>query len=73
MRADAEELIANAYTFAVGPMRPSSRGRLSLASADPRRRPVIDLGYLDERHDLETLVAGVRKALELRTQPAFGQ
>ena len=67
-----QEPVANAYTFAVGHVRPASRGRLSLASADPGRRPVIDPGYLDERHDLETLVAGVRKALELRTQPALG-
>jgi choline dehydrogenase len=67
-----QEPAANAYTFAVGHVRPTSRGRLSLASADPGQRPVIDPGYLDERHDLETLVAGVRKALELRTQPAFG-
>jgi choline dehydrogenase-like flavoprotein len=64
--------VANAYTFAVGHMRPASRGRLSLASADPGRRPVIDLGYLDEQHDLEALVTGIRKALELCTQPAFG-
>jgi choline dehydrogenase len=68
-----QEPAANAYTFAVGHMRPASRGRLSLASADPGRRPVMDPGYLGERHDLETLVTGVRKALELRTQPAFRQ
>jgi choline dehydrogenase len=68
-----QEPAANAYTFAVGHMRPVSRGRLSLASADPGRRPVIDPGYLDERHDLETLIVGVRKALDLRTQPAFRQ
>jgi choline dehydrogenase-like flavoprotein len=68
-----QEPVANAYTFAVGHMRPASRGRLSLASADPGRPPVIDPGYLAERHDLETLAAGVRKALELRTQPAFRQ
>jgi len=67
-----QQPVANAYTFAVGHMRPASRGRLSLVSADPGRRPVIDPGYLDLRHDRETLVAGVRKALELRTQPAFG-
>jgi len=68
-----QEPVANAYTFAVGHMRPASRGRLSLASADPGRPPVIDPGYLDQQHDLDTLVTGVRKALELRTQPAFRQ
>ncbi len=66
-----QQAAGNSYTFAVGHMRPVSRGRLSLASSDPRQRPVIDPGYLDEGHDLEMLVRGVRKALELRTQPAF--
>ncbi len=66
-----QQASGNAYTFAVGHMRPASRGRLSLASSDPRQRPLIDPGYLDERHDLDVLVQGVRKALELRTQPAF--
>jgi choline dehydrogenase len=61
----------NAYTFAVGHMRPASRGRLTVASSDPGQPPVIDPGYLDEPHDLDMLVAGVRKALDLRTQPAF--
>jgi choline dehydrogenase len=52
-------------------MRPASRGRLSLASADPARPPLIDLNYLGDPHDREMLVRGVEKALELRTQAAF--
>ena len=63
----------NAYTFAVGHMRPASRGRLSLSRGDPGRPPVIDPGYLGERHDMEALAVGVRKALELRAQPAFAR
>jgi choline dehydrogenase len=66
-----QETIANAYTFAVGHMRPASRGRLTLASSDPSDRPLIDPNYLGERYDLDTLTVGVRKALELRLQPAF--
>jgi choline dehydrogenase len=66
-----QEQRANAYTLAVAHMRPASRGRLALASADPRQRPLIDPGYLTEPHDLDMLVRGVREALELRTQPAF--
>jgi choline dehydrogenase len=66
-----QEAVQNAYTFAVAHMRPASRGRLRLASADPRDKPLIDLNYLGERHDLEMLLTGVHKALELRTQPAF--
>ncbi len=66
-----QQVSANAYTFAVAHMRPVSRGRVWLASSDPRERPVIDPNYLGERHDLQMLVTGVHKALELRMQPAF--
>jgi choline dehydrogenase len=66
-----QEAHANAYTFAVAHMRPVSRGRLSLASADPRQPPLIDPGYLAQPHDLDMLVQGVQEALELRTQLAF--
>ena len=66
-----QQASANAYTFAVAHMRPASRGRLRLASSDPAQPPLIDPNYLGHRHDLETLVTGVKKALVLRTQPAF--
>jgi choline dehydrogenase len=66
-----QEASTNAYTFAVAHMRPASRGRVTLASSDPRQRPLIDPNYLGERHDLEMLVQGVQMALDLRTQPAF--
>jgi choline dehydrogenase len=62
---------ANAYTFAVGHMRPASRGHLRLTSADPTRPPLIDPDYLGDGHDCASLLVGVRKALELRRQPAF--
>jgi len=61
----------NAYTFAVAHMHPRSRGRLRLASADPRRPPLIDPAYLEAPHDLELLVAGLDTALQLRGQPSF--
>ena len=37
-----------------------SRGRISLRSADPRHRPLIDPAYLADPADLEALVRGVR-------------
>lgn len=61
----------NSFAFGVGHMRPASRGRVSLASADPADAPVVDLGYLDDEHDLETLVRGVRLALEISETEAF--
>ncbi|HUC56814.1 MAG TPA: GMC family oxidoreductase N-terminal domain-containing protein [Streptosporangiaceae bacterium] len=36
-----------------------SRGRITLRSADPRHKPLIDPGYLHDRDDLDALVRGI--------------
>jgi choline dehydrogenase len=59
------------YTFAIGHMRPASRGVLSLRSGDPAAAPRLDYGYLTEQSDVRALVSGVRQALEISTRPAF--
>jgi choline dehydrogenase len=43
----------------------ASRGAITLRSADPRWKPLIDPAYLSERADLEILLAGVRQAREI--------
>jgi choline dehydrogenase len=52
------------HGLSLGPtlVRPLSRGRLRLASADPTRPPRIDPCYLTAGADLRTLVEGVRLA-----------
>jgi choline dehydrogenase len=51
-------------------LKPRSRGRLRLRSADPAAAPIIDLGLLDHPDDLAGLLAGVRAARRLaRTNP----
>jgi choline dehydrogenase len=45
----------------------ASRGRLRLASRDPRHRPLIDPGYLADVRDLGALAAGVRMARDFGT------
>ncbi|MDQ1743426.1 MAG: choline dehydrogenase [Pseudonocardiales bacterium] len=52
--------------------RPKSRGRLSLASADPDERPVIDLNFLSDPRDLVTMREGVRLAWELLNSAPLG-
>ncbi len=42
-----------------------SRGRLTLRSADPRHKPLIDPGYLSDRADLDALVRGIGLAREI--------
>jgi choline dehydrogenase-like flavoprotein len=44
---------------------PSSRGRITLSSADPLAPPLIDPAYLDDDADLDILVAGLRAQREI--------
>ncbi|NDZ17013.1 glucose-methanol-choline oxidoreductase [Variovorax sp. WS11] len=43
-------------------LRPTSRGRLRLASARPDDRPVMEPAFLEQGDDLRTLVRGLREA-----------
>lgn len=54
-------------------LRPHSRGRLELASADPRQPIRIRQNFLDAEHDWQTLRAGLRLARNLGEQPALGR
>ncbi|REE98597.1 GMC family oxidoreductase [Thermomonospora umbrina] len=43
----------------------ASRGRLTLRSASPYAKPLIDPAYLSDKADLDILVAGVRQARQI--------
>jgi choline dehydrogenase len=45
--------------------RPASRGEVTLASADPLARPVIDPCYLSDPRDVEIAVMGLRRSLAI--------
>ena len=47
------------------PVQPHSEGSISLASADPNDKPIIDFNYLDDPHDIEVMVAALKKVLEI--------
>jgi choline dehydrogenase-like flavoprotein len=49
--------------------RPRSRGRLILASKDPRIPPLIRLNFAADAEDLRRLMAGVRLAWQIAHQP----
>jgi choline dehydrogenase len=53
------------YSIGAVLLRPGSRGRISLRSADPLASPHIDPGYLTDPADLATLIRGVRLALRI--------
>lgn len=55
----------------VGPMRPTSRGRLTLRSADPHQPPAIVFNYLQTEGDRAEFRAGIRLTREIFAQAAF--
>ncbi|BBZ11756.1 GMC family oxidoreductase [Mycobacterium branderi] len=58
-------------TLLVSLLRPQSRGRLRLTSADPSAPLAIDPGYLTDPADLTRLVAGVELARQLAATAPF--
>ena len=54
-------------------LRPESRGRVTLRSADPFADPAIDPNYLTEEEDVETLVEGVKRSREIARQDALSE
>ena len=53
--------------------RPHTRGRLMLASTDPRVQPLIQLDFAADPEDLRRLVAGVRLAWQIAHQPEIAR
>jgi choline dehydrogenase len=59
------------YTIAPGIVRPRSRGRLRLASADPGAASLVDPNILADEYDVEALVDAVELCREIGKQDAF--
>jgi choline dehydrogenase len=53
--------------------RPHARGRLELASTDPRIQPLIQLNFAADPEDLRRLVEGVRLAWQIAHQPEIAR
>lgn len=52
-------------------MRPVSRGRISLRSADPFDAPIIHANYFAKDTELDALVRGIRLGRQILAQPAM--
>ncbi|WP_205874139.1 GMC family oxidoreductase [Mycobacterium camsae] len=50
---------------------PESRGQITLRSADPRDKPVIDPRYLSDPRDREAMMTGLRICAELAQTPSL--
>ncbi|SDH10127.1 choline dehydrogenase [Sinosporangium album] len=59
------------FTIGAGIMRPKSRGRLTLRSADLSDTPVIDPAYLTQRYDVDAMISAVEIALAIAAGGAF--
>jgi choline dehydrogenase len=59
------------FSIGVTQLRPESRGRITLRSADPLAAPAIDPRYLTEEPDVEVLIEGIRMAREIADQEPF--
>ena len=59
------------FSLAAALLKPRSRGSVRLRSADPAEPPRVDLGFFREPGDLDRLAAGLARAAEVASQPAF--
>ncbi|MBD8868803.1 GMC family oxidoreductase [Nocardioides donggukensis] len=67
------EPTSRAVTAAATLVSVKSRGAIRLRSADPTWHPEIDPAYYDDQGDLDAMVAGVHRILEIAEQPPFAQ
>lgn len=61
------------YSLHATLLHPKSRGSVRLASSNPKDSPLIDPNFLDEKEDLDVLVKGLQKALDIMESKAFDE
>jgi choline dehydrogenase-like flavoprotein len=64
-------VFGHGYSCHVCLLRPKSRGRVTLASADPTATPRIDPNFLAERDDVDRLVRGFKLMRAILSQRAL--
>jgi len=63
--------LRNAFALHIDQLRPTSKGRIDLKSADPFEKPALHFNYLQTEHDRREMIEGIRVARDLIRQPAF--
>jgi choline dehydrogenase-like flavoprotein len=61
--ADRLGLFAESIVVLANPVQPHSEGNLRLASADPFAAPDIRMNYFGDSHDIQVMIAVMRRAL----------
>ena len=59
------------FTFNFYPLRPTSRGAVTLKSGDPKAHPAMQFNYLSTDHDRAMMLAGMKLTRRLAATPAF--
>src|SRR5207245_61204 len=61
------------FVISVCILRPQSRGRIRLRSADPHDPPVVEANYLSVQADVDVLRAAVEQARRVAGQPSLAR
>jgi len=68
-----ESNFADGFMCSMGIMRPASRGRVKLKTANPTDHPTIRFNYLEAESDRRQMVDGVRRTREMIRQRAWDE
>lgn len=63
--------MGHGYSIHATLMRPKSQGTVRLVTKNPKDAPVIDPNFLSEKEDLDCLVKGLQKALDVMESKSF--
>jgi choline dehydrogenase len=63
--------MGHGYSCHIELLNPRSRGTVKLASRDPHAAPIIDPNFLDDDHDLEVMVKGVQRQMDILEASPF--
>ncbi len=63
--------VMHGYQYCVHLLRPTSRGRITLRSADPAMKPHMVANYMDTEEDRRDLVDALKRTREMGQQPAW--
>ncbi len=70
---DGKVVLGDGFQYFVSQMRPYSRGRIRLKSADPKAHPAIHFNYLDEQRDVKEMVDGIKRTREMAAQKPWDE
>ena len=68
---DPEANFSDGFMFSMGLMRPESRGRVKLKSANPKLPPSIRYNFFATENDRRVMIDGVKRTREMAAQSAF--